>query len=377
MKTSQIFYFLLTVILFSCSDGNRNANVFGGDSATNKYQSQNRVNAQNLDGERTKNYKIIDPRDNSLIGTMPFPSNWNPSNDPQAILEGPDGIKVFKEKVSFFSYNNDPSTNQMAKQAGENVKTPISVENFIKQELIPFAQQQGAQFVKQYPIEQLARFDQAHYNKFYRFSLIYRRHNVIAVEFKGKNGKASIVIVRHHSGEEQQGTIWGYVLNMMEANASSFEQAKQNYLYSLMNVQINPIWIQACYERDTKIAQYRKERTDNESPAFSIDNLFDDTARMGDREAIYDDYWGDISNPERGMEVYKNVSWNSVDIKEFQKIQESNENQYQIEGYDTGISMNRNKKYIETYNTGWDPNFNNSKNVYSWDQLYYQNTGGW
>ncbi len=421
MKTSHFFYFLLAVILFSCNEGNRNANEdyndhgaefenygegyedygnyenesrndyendygngsgngSGGDYANNKNQSQNNINTQNnmntrnSGGGRTKNYKMIDSRDNTLIGTMPVPSNWNPTNDSQVILEGPGGVKVYKENSNFFSYSNNPQMNQMAQQSGQNVKRPMSVENFIQQELVPFAQKQGAQFVKQYPIEQLARFDQALYSKFYQYTPMQKRHTVMAVEFKGNDGKSSIVVVRHQVGQDQQGTMWGYVCNMMEANTSSFEQAKQAYLYGLTNTQINPQWIQACYQRDAQIAQRSNaghQTRMGQIKAFGAAN----TARYNERsrasDARHNDYMNRQRSSDKSQAAYVDGIWDR------RNMTNGNGDQVKVDGYDKTVWMNENNQYIGTDNPNWNPNIDNITNGGNWEQLQETDDGGW
>ncbi len=397
MKTSHFFYFLLAVVLFSCNEGNYNqdipdiglqedanyeyedledgsGNTYAmNNDQTQSYASQNSTSTQNSDGRGTKNYQFIDTKLNLTMGTMPVPSDWNKSNDPQAILEGPNGIKVFKEKGNFYTWGNDPTLNQVGQEIGQNVKQPMSVENLIQQELVPFVQQQGAQFVKQYSIEQLTRFDEAYYAKLWQYAPMQRRFSVMAAEFKGNNGKSSIVVVHHQIGQDQMGIIWGYTLSMMEANHSSFETAKQAFINGLINVQINPQWIQAKNQDEQQLAYHRDAKNKvkiAQIKAFGEANTARYKANRTASDARHNNYMERQAASDASHSAYVDGIWDR------RNMTDNNGNTYKVEGYDNNVWVNQNNEVIGTDNYNWNPNTENTTNNDTWNQLQSTDDGG-
>lgn len=391
MKTSHFFYFLLAIVLFtSCWQGqNSESEDFGyeedyrendgnnGDYAQNFNQNQNNMATQNTSvsgGGRLQNYQIKDTRNGMVIGMLPIPASWRPSSDPQVMLEGPNGLKVYMERSNFFAYNNDPYMNQMAQQSGQNVQPPKSVERVIQDDLIPLAKQQGAQFVKSYPIEQLARFDEAFDAKLWKYMPVRKTFSVMAAEFTDNSGKTSIVIVRHQVGQDQMGVMWGYSCNMMEANSANFEQAKNAFVNGLINLQINPQWIQACNQRDQQRAQqsnagHQKRMADIK--AFGDQNTRNFNARSAASDAQYNSWKKGQAASDAGQAAYVDGIW------EQRNMTDGNGNNYKIEGYDNNVWMNQNNEYFGTDNSLYNPNTDNTANNDSWTQLQSTDDGDW
>lgn len=392
MKTSHFFYFLLAIILFSsCWQGQNNNDLDdygyefensiledqGREEFAQNDQSRDHMNTGNptaRDNGRIQNYQIKDTRNNMIIGTLPIPASWRTSSDPQVMFEGPDGVKVYKENGNFFSYSNDPYMNQVAQQTGQNVQPPKSIENVIKQDLIPLAQQQGATFVTSYPIPQLARFDETFDAKLWKYMPVRKQFNVVAAEFKHNNGKLSIVIVRHQVGQNQLGSTWGYVCNMMESDASTFKQAKQAYINGLINLQFNPQWIQACNQRDQQRAQQSNaghQQRMAQIKAFGEQNTRNFNARSAASDAQYNSWREGQAASDAGQAAYVDGIW------ERQNMTNGNGNTYKIDGYDNNVWMNQNNEYISTDNSNWNPNIDNATNNDTWNQLQSTDDGDW
>tara|TARA_R110002072_G_scaffold59514_1_gene151434 strand:- start:14753 stop:15931 length:1179 start_codon:yes stop_codon:yes gene_type:complete len=392
MKTSHFFYFLLAIILFSsCWQGQNNNDLDdygyefenstledqGREEFAQNDQSRDHMNSGNPTGRnngRIQNYQIKDTRNNMIIGTLPIPASWRTSGDPQAMLEGPNGVKVYNEQGNFFSYSNDPYMNQLAQQTGQKVQPPKSVENVIQQDLIPLAQQQGAKFVKSYPIPQLARFDEAFDAKLWKYMPTRKQFNVMAAEFTDNKGKSSIVIVRHQMGQDQMGSTWGYVCNMMESNTPSFEQAKQAYINGLINLNINPQWIQACNQRDQQRAQQSNaghQQRMAQIKAFGEQNTRNFNARSAASDAQYNSWREGQAASDAGQAAYVDGIW------ERQNMTDGNGNTYKIDGYDNNVWMNQNNEYISTDNSNWNPNIDNATNNDTWNQLQSTDDGDW
>ncbi len=401
MKTSHFFYFLLAILLFSCGQRQENEqfadngyeseeyyNEYGNEAQGdydqyNNNQSQNNMNGQNnmnnqnkmnnRNSKGLKNYRLIDTRNNMLIGTMPIPNDWREAtNDPQVKLVGPDGIKVYGESAQFFTYSNDQSINQSMQQSGQPVQPPKSVERFIQEDLVPYAQQQGAKLVNQYPIEQLARYDEAFYAKLWQYMPSQKRHTVMATEWRNSNGKSSIAIVRHQVSQDQLGQTWGYVINMLEANNSSFEAAKQAYIYGLINIQINPQWIQTNNQRDQQLAQQSNASHQNRMDAIKAQGqAILNNGRINSQisDMRHDSYMKQSGWSDAGQSKYVDGIW------ERRNMTDNNGNQYKVDGYDNNVWMNGNNEYIGTDNPNWNPNVDNLTNDQNWNQLQESDDG--
>jgi hypothetical protein len=90
----------------------------------------------------------------------PMPANWSVNNVPgksNAMIDGPDGIKIFALPLRFYVYTEDQYTLQLYSQSGQPVRRPIEVEAIIQQDLLPIAQIEGSKFIRQYAVADIAQ----------------------------------------------------------------------------------------------------------------------------------------------------------------------------------------------------------------------------
>ncbi len=432
MKTSHFFYFLLAVILFSCNEQNSNEQFadygyedegygfeneeYGyyengsedvamkttqsqnNDSQNNGYQQntnnqqiqQNNRNTSN--GGRIQMYQIMNKQFGMPVGGMPLPSTWKRSNNTKenVFFEGPGNVKVYNDVTNSFFYSNNAQRNQIAQQQGTQVKPVKSLDRFITEDFKPMAEQQGARFMRQYPLPQLAKFDKQLDSYLFKATPENKQYQCMVTEWSDKDGKKSIVIFRYFVTQYTAigGMEWGYRISGMDASSGAYEEAKNSFINSIMNFQINPQWVQAHNQHYQRMAQQQSAGHASrmaQIKSFGEANTRRHNSRMAASDARHSAYMSGQAASDARHSTYMNGQASSdrgqaayVDgIWERQNMTDNNGTQYKVDGYDNNVWKNQNNETIGTDNTNWNPNIDNSTNGDNWEQLQTTDDGGW
>src|SRR5690606_3032042 len=217
MKRSNYFYTLLILILFcSCGENKENYEFPNDGFKTENNNSNQDVNSiQNKQKTHAlKPYYVMNKQFGIPIGAMPIPSTWKrkEQNSENIYFEGPNGIEVYGEVSNSFFYSNSPERNQYTLTTGRQVKPVKSTQRVIEEDLRPLLEAEGLQFINQFPLPQLAQFDNK-FNSYIFKSTPEQRHNdCIVTEWEGPDGKLTMVIVRYFIAQYTSigGLDWGY-----------------------------------------------------------------------------------------------------------------------------------------------------------------------
>lgn len=389
MKTSHFLYFLFATLLFSCGQ-NKQEEFFAEYEQTNPdYQTYQTSNYQDINSDKNKAesfnydqqqvirqekpttftngglkmYKIMDPKKGIVFGTIPIPSNWQvkQKNAEGILFEGPNGLKTYYENSAVFAYFNDTSQNQFAQQNGQTVKPVKNLQQIINQEFIPFAQKNGVRLVNQFKLPQLEQTDRQNDSYIYKSSPEQKQYQYVATEWEGPNGVKTLAIIRYYVTQFAVGGLnWGYTVNSLDVSAQGYEQAKKAYINALVNLKMNPKWVQQnnqyyaqMTQKGNRDHQYRMDQIKQ----FGINNTKAYNARSAASDAGHSAYID-------GIYDRSNMTDNSG-------------NQYQVEGYNNNTWVNQGTdQYMTTDDYNYNPNTDNTINNGNWEQLQYSDDGG-
>lgn len=364
MKVSHFFYILLAVLLFSCGEQNENNQFEDFGYNTNL---QNNI-FQKSSNKTLKPFYLKDPQFGIPFGVIQIPNSWKESTNTQEnlLLEGPNGLKIFKAVSNYSSYNS-----------------PIkSIDQFINESIIPMAKKEGLRMVNQYPLQQMVQLDSKLDSYLYKSTPEQKQYQCIVTEWENQAGISSLIIIRYYLTKYQIGGAgWGYTLNGLEAPKSDFEEAKKSYINSLLNFQINPQWVQthnqywsqknqkatlAHNQRMANIEAFGKANTalHNQRMAASDARFNSWKASQAASDAQYNSWRAGQASSDIGQSNYIDGIW------EQRNMTNTNTGQtYKIEGYDDNVWMNQNNEYFGNDNSLYNPNLDNTINSENWTQL--------
>ncbi|HLV14033.1 MAG TPA: hypothetical protein VKY41_02555 [Xanthomarina sp.] len=379
MKRSNYFYTLLILILFcSCGENKENYEFPNDGFKTENNNSNQDVNSiQNKQKTHAlKPYYVMNKQFGIPIGAMPIPSTWKKKeqNSENIYFEGPNGIEVYGEVSNSFFYSNSPERNQYTLNTGSQVKPVKSTQRLIEEDLRPLVEAEGLQFINQFPLPQLAQFDNK-FNSYIFKSTPEQRHNdCIVTEWEGPDGKLTMVIVRYFIAQYTSigGLDWGYTLNSMSAPKTEYENAKNAYINSLVNFEINPQWVQTSNQYYAQAAQ--QSNTAHQIRMANIQAQGEQMRAAGraSSQALDNQY-----NTWRANQASSDASHSQyIDgIYERRNMADPSGNIYKVDGYENNVWLNNNNEYLATDNSLYNPNTDNTNNDYNWQQLEETDNG--
>lgn len=303
------------------------------------------------------------------IGALQLPPSWKKQapNSENIYLESPNGIKIYNEVLNSFFYSNNPERNQFTAQAGSQVKPVKSLQQFIKEDLTTQMQGIGARYLNQFPLPQLADFDNKFNSYLFKSTPEQRQNACIVTEWETKEGNLGFVIVRYFVAQYTSlgGLDWGYTLNILEAPKSEYEAAKNTYINALINYQINPNWLQASNQYYAQAAQQSSINHQNTMASIQAQGASIRAAGQANSQILDNQF-----NSWKTRQTTSDISHsNYIDgIYDRRNMTDQTGNTYQVDGYENNVWMNTNNEYIATDNSLYNPNTDNTTN-YNWQQL--------
>jgi len=345
MKTSHFIYALIAIGLFaSCGQTSQeklantenqmpntsNTKMFANnsDGLQNNFQNSN-IPVQNTPIQSEKKY--VRMRDDDTGMTMmrfPVPNSWNPSNAQQHILlEGPRGIKVFKDISNTFYFSDNAEYNEYLKKQKYIVKAPLTSEDLFEKDYKSMADRAGNKLITSYPLRAIAdtenRID-AMYIKDIPGNTIF--HATVS-EWEEQNGNLSVVVIKYSKSDHGQGFVsWGYTISEMTSDRTVFQQAKTDFINALIQKEVNPEYVDYKNRKAQKMADQRRmeegvrnnsnpekeygntEWPETDAPEVNQENRNFEVKRSDDKS-----YNGDY-NPNDT--AYKDASWESQEPSE-------------------------------------------------------------
>jgi len=369
MKASYLFYILVTAVLFFSCDG-KQTNENAEFNFKSENYSENNNQQQKSISNRLKPHKIMSPQFGMPFGIIPIPQSWNKKDqNPENILfESANGVKVYNEQYISFRYYNDPQKNQFAQQNGSKVQPLKPLERLINEDFIPNLKKKGITLVKQYPLPQLAQSDKRIDSYMFKTTPENKQYQCMVTEWKDDKGNLSIGIIRYFVTQYTSigGIDWGYTINTMEAPQNVYHKAKQDIIYALVNLQINPQWVKTNNEYYSKMSErsnagHRARMAAIEATGRAIRQNAKAYSDMAD--SSHESWKRRSAMSDRGHAATIDGIW------ERRNMTDESGNIYKIDGYDNNVWINGNNEYIGDDNPNHNPNINTDTNSQNWERL--------
>ncbi len=365
MKSILLIFSLILIV--SCAEQKDNENyTFDSES-----YSENDTHSKKGNPQKTKLYKIKSTQFNMLFGAMPIPSNWEVIDDKKEniLFKSSNGVKVYGERGARYFYSNNPEMNYYSKQNGTEIKAPKELKSVINEDIRPFLEANGLKYLGQFPLNQLAQKDEQFDKALFKSMPEQKSHECIATEWEDDKGNKSLGIIRYFKNYyTTMGSMdWGYTLNAIEAPKALYEQAKNDYITALLQLQINPNWLQKNNQYYAN--QARQSNAQHQQRMAAIRAQGQAAVNAGNTYSSILDSNHESWKRRNGMVDAGHSNTINSGIWERNTMQDQSGNQYQVEGHYDQVWKGTNDNYIGTNNTNWNPNIDNSTNGIDWEQL--------
>lgn len=372
MKSNYFLLICLAFCNFSCFQ-QKNDNLYSDFDTEYENNIDNaELSNKNNTSKGLKLYKIKNQQFGMIFGVMPIPNTWNVVNNTKdnIMFEDPNGTKVYGERYNRFYYSNNPQQNYYSEQNGSQIKPPKDLNNVIHEDLKPFLASKGINYIGQFPLPQLAQADQQLDNALFKSVPEDKKFSCVVTEWEDNNGNKSLGVLRYFTNYYTSlgGMDWGYTLNAMEAPKSVYEEAKKDYINALLNLQVNPNWLQRnnqyyAQQSQQSSAQHQQRMAAIRAQGQAAINTGNTYSSILDSN--HDSWKRRNAITDAGHSNSVNAIW------ERNTMNDQSGNTYQVEGYYNNVWKGNDDYYIATDNVNWNPNIDNSTNNINWEQLEY------
>jgi hypothetical protein len=359
----RIHYLLIvSVLLFaSCKNKGNSSEDNMIDSAGNNVASSGN-GKQNGFWQKLEMIEIGDGK-GGVAATIPMPSSWKFTNEG---IVGPNGIKITDFKGGSYMINYNQSLQQA--YSGTQQRQLPEIEQLIQEDIVPWANNRGLQFVKSYEIPEVSKIDKWYSDQLYK--AMPSRSDVVAygIDFKTNDDKSYFVLLHVNASTTQTMQNWYYYFTGLEADAAHFELAKKQYIFSLANTRYNlePIaeYNKAEMQRvgqnwaafNQRMAQNQATFEANQRAFVNKSDAINDAIMSGWRAS---NAASDKQQEQRVDAIYERTNVQNSETGQTYKVQEGS-NQYW---------MNNNGEYIGTQLQGYNPNLDENMNEQKWQEL--------
>lgn len=372
---------LSTFILFSCGNSSNqpaenNLNAADGSeiilTQNEAGQQQNPDQKQNArhDWEQLVMKQVRNSK-GQVTSEMPFPSTWNiaSSHAPdQPYITGPGGIKVIDFPLQTFMYTNDPYMQQAYYQSGVNMRYLPEISQLIQQDIAPWANSQGYQFVKQYEIPEVAASDKWYNDQLYKAMPARTDIKAIGTEWKKADGTPLFILMRLFVITDASMQTWYYMSSRLHAQKEHFEKAKKQLVFSIANTRyaLEPIMEynrQEAQKAGQSWAAHNQRMAQNQASFEASQRAFINS-RNATNDAIMSGWKERNASSDRSHQQYIDGIREETNV-----VNQSTGEQYKVNSGYNNYWMNSNGDYISTDQHDYNPNLDNNMNNQNWDKL--------
>lgn len=338
----------------------------GGNNHTQP--AENKTN--NSEWQKLVPYAFKDAQ-GQVAAVMPFPADWKVmpgSGNGAPSITGPRGLKVTDYPAQSFMYVHDPNMQQMYYQSGQRLRAMPGIEQLIQQDLVPWANNRGLQFVKHYEIPEVSKIDKWYSDQLYK--AVPTRSDMVAIgtEWKDANGNPFFLLLHINVSNTAEMQNWYYMANSVEAEPGYFEQARKQYIFSLANTHYPLEPIMAYNEREAqkagiswaahnqRMAQNQANFEASQRAHVNRTNAINDAIMSGWRERN--------AASDRQQEQFIDVITERTNV-----IDPSTGQKYKVSSGYNHYWMNSNGEYISTNQFSYNPNQDDNLNGVKWQEL--------
>ncbi|WOD44148.1 hypothetical protein [Hwangdonia lutea] len=371
--------------LFSCNFTNPN-NEVGNLNLDHGYNYQNQEKNTTSSQNGLKYHNIYDDGNGMVICRMPLPENWkyNAAKNAEITITAPNNIKVNKTETYNYAYANDAyslQTLQMANNPNVQVSPVYTLQQILQNNIVPSAKSQGYKLIKSYQMPRVLQF----WNRFDSGMLktgSNRRYHVLGTDWADANGNRSCIILVQSIIAKGNFTSWTLQSTELEAPEQHFETAKEAYILSVANTQINMSWqqyknkalLQSIRHNEAYWANATKQSQIAHNQRMRAINSRGNTTRSVGKT------YSDILDINHAGFLKRSDMNSAGQSKTVNMIGEratisnmATGERYNVEDGSKYYWVNTNGEYFGTNNTFYDPRTDNRINNQEWHQFEVEN----
>jgi hypothetical protein len=292
---------------------------------------------------------LVNPQTGEVTGHIPIPKDWRIEG---GSFIGPNGINTADYPNNFYTFQQ---------------RMLIPLEEVVRQDLEMSINQAGGKILGTFVIPEMINYDRAYSKLLWSFGNPQKEFYVLGVDIVGPDGKKTLLILRQMVSYSQYGNNWGYYINALEAEASAYEEAKNDYIFALTHIQPDM----------DAITRYNQNEIAKSNASWA-----QHSARMAANQAAFNarnQAWMESSNAisdmsmqgwrERNDMIDKGHSASVNSINETQTITDPSTGQrMNVEAGSKRYFTNGNNEYIRTDDYFYNPNMDNRVNNYEWKE---------
>lgn len=238
---------LVTILLAACTDGRSQESATPSDDPAAQAGDAGieQLLQQSMQGvEPIRYHEFIDPNSGLVQARYPIPRSWRVhSVEAPVYMEGEDGLRVHKSESRALAWSNNPMMQQTLQMQGQTLAPPVSARQVLNDYVRPNAENQGYRLLDTYELPEVAGLWQRLMHAMPNTGS-QREVEALGSEWQTDRGTRSLILLVRYQITNQQAVMWNITTTEVEAPAPAFPAAKNAYLYSLANAQLNPQWIQ-------------------------------------------------------------------------------------------------------------------------------------
>ncbi|WP_396636876.1 hypothetical protein [Maribacter sp. R77961] len=377
MKTTHFFFLLLAIAIYSCGENNdENSNEYGYNQ---QFANENGQNTQKMNNQAAQNvfrqhgngqsyanrqssngkkvFELKDPQ-GKTIGTYPIPKNWKKGSG-DAWLESNDGVKVMNDVTNEFNYSHMPDYNQMMRENKQQVKPVKSLERFIKEDLVQMTQSQGIKLVNIQRTPAITKLNAERSKMWFKAMPEQMNFDSAIVDFVDAEGNPSFLLVTYYVGSSQYQKRWGYTISGVEAPRAIYQQAKQDFMYAVLNSKLNQQYVQQINMQNQQASQ--QSTAAHNSRMEQIRNFgANNTKLFNARSAAFDSRHNSWRADQMASDRMHQKTINS--INEVDTWSDGSGGTFEVDGYYNKVYTNGIGEYMGTDDVNYDPNLDPSVN---------------
>ncbi|MFK7794906.1 MAG: hypothetical protein AB8B89_06120 [Gammaproteobacteria bacterium] len=320
--------------------------------------------------EKVVLHTVMDKQRNMPMHQIPLPASWkivtpNTIEDPSII--GPNGIKVYYRNGGSYVFSYDPYMQQIYSQSGQQMRPPISAQQIVEQDLTPQLNQHSLQLEKVYPLPEIAQRSQIYSNKLYKSMPTQQHFDAAGSEWSDGKGNTILVIVDQIANDGQGSIFWYYSLKVVEAPDKHFEEAKNAFIYGIVNTQDNPQQIQAYnlseQQKSNQSWNQHNARMKQNQQSFERQQAIHKSTSDAINRSINSTYQNQNAASDRIQDKTVNV------IRDESTVTNTYDGeQYQVESGADQYWINSDGEYIPSNDPNYNPNLDPNNNR-EWQQV--------
>ncbi len=315
-------------------------------------------------------HTVMDTKRNMPMHHIPLPADWKiitPQSTEEPNITGPNGIKIYYRAGGSYVFSQDPYMQQIYAQSGQAMRPPINAQQIVEQDLKPTLSQHGFSLTNMEPLPEVAKRSEAYSNKLYQSVPAQKYFAALGTEWNDGKGNSAYIIIDQMITEGQGSTFWYYSLKMVEAPNAHIADAKQAFIYGIVNTQDNPQQIQAYnlseQQKSAHSWQQHNSRMQQNQQNFERQQALHRNTTDAINRSINETYRNQDAASDRIQDKQVNV------IRDESTVTSPYDGEkYQVEAGADQYWINNEGEYIYSEDPNYNPNAHPDNNQ-QWEQV--------